>query len=424
MTRATLDEYHRRRDFGRTPEPDGSARPKGRKPRSRASLEFVVQKHAASHLHFDFRLELDGVMKSWAVPKGPSVDPSVRRLAMETEDHPMAYNAFEGIIPKGEYGGGTVMIWDRGRYHADEAAPGDDERVLRRAYGKGKLSFTLEGERLRGSWALIRTRGRDGGSTRSWLLLKHDDAHAVEGHDIVAEHVTSVVSGRTLEEIATGGSAVWHSNRGASKRSLPGRKRAAAKRSRAKPVRTGVRTAAARPEEPTIRPMLAAPARTLPDGDGWSYEPHPGGTRALAYITPDAVRLITGAGTDRTAHQPDIARELARLPGRNRRSFVLDAELVAPRGEPARLHVADLLLEDGEPLLDLPWQERRERLRKLYSRRRQAHVLLVPTYDDAAAAAEAAARDGLKAIVAKRRDSPYRPGRRTRDWLRIPSPGG
>src|SRR5688572_14173739 len=159
-----LTEYRRKRDFTRTPEPSGS----GDSGSASRALRFVVQKHAASHLHFDFRLELDGSMKSWAVPKGPSLDPAVRRLAMETEDHPMAYNAFEGIIPAGEYGGGTVMIWDRGHYRADDVPrDGTDEDVLRQGYARGKLGFTLHGERLRGSWALVRTRSGGGGG-RSW----------------------------------------------------------------------------------------------------------------------------------------------------------------------------------------------------------------------------------------------------------------
>src|SRR5687767_2040788 len=159
-----LAEYRRKRDFSKTAEPAGKTEP------ARSShLRFVIQKHAASHLHFDFRLELGGVMKSWAVPKGPSVDPSVRRLAMEVEDHPIEYNTFEGTIPKGQYGGGTVMLWDRGTYTADES-DGDDEATLRREYSAGKMSFTLHGERLRGSFALIRTRGA--GDKPQWLLMK------------------------------------------------------------------------------------------------------------------------------------------------------------------------------------------------------------------------------------------------------------
>lgn len=190
-----LAEYHRKRNFEKTPEPAGrTGRPR------RGALQFVIQKHAASSLHFDFRLELDGVMKSWAVPKGPSLDPAVKRLAIQVEDHPIEYNAFEGTIPEGEYGGGTVMIWDRGTYTADDPST-DPVAELRRGYESGELAFVLQGERLHGSWALIRTRR---GSRTQWLLLKRRDDYAVAGSDVVAEYTTSVATGRTMEEIATG----------------------------------------------------------------------------------------------------------------------------------------------------------------------------------------------------------------------------
>jgi len=198
---APLAEYNAKRDFTRTAEPAG----KVPKPRGR-SLQFVIQKHEASHLHFDFRLELDGVMKSWAVPKGPSLDPTVRRLAMEVEDHPISYNTFEGTIPKGEYGGGTVMLWDRGTYEADD---GGGAAALRRGYEKGELRFVMHGQRLQGGFVLARLKrpGRP-----QWLLIKRRDDHADPDRDITAEETTSVVSKRTMEQIATG-RRVWHSNR-------------------------------------------------------------------------------------------------------------------------------------------------------------------------------------------------------------------
>jgi bifunctional non-homologous end joining protein LigD len=203
--RRKLAEYRRKRDFTRTAEPEGVAqRPKPAPPkrRGRSRLRFVVQKHAASQLHFDFRLELDGVMKSWAVPKGPSYDPSVRRLAMEVEDHPIEYNGFEGTIPQGEYGGGTVMVWDRGtyRYEGDAADPIGG---LRQGYRKGDFKFRLEGKRLKGSWVLVRTRRGDPRRPQ-WLLIKHRDQFAEPGSDVVAEYQTSVVTGRTMEAIAEG----------------------------------------------------------------------------------------------------------------------------------------------------------------------------------------------------------------------------
>jgi bifunctional non-homologous end joining protein LigD len=200
-----LSAYRQKRDFTRTDEPAGGAARSGKK------LAFVIQKHAASHLHYDLRLELDGVMKSWAVPKGPSLDPAAKRLAMEVEDHPIEYNAFEGTIPKGEYGGGTVMLWDRGTYIYAGNDP-DPVEGLRRGYAKGDFKFVLHGKRLRGSWVLVRTRRGEKGRSQ-WLLIKHRDEYAEPDSDVTAEHQTSVATGRTMEEIAEGKSRVWHSNR-------------------------------------------------------------------------------------------------------------------------------------------------------------------------------------------------------------------
>jgi bifunctional non-homologous end joining protein LigD len=200
-----LAEYKRKRDFTKTAEPKGKATRR----RSTRGLRFVIQKHAASHLHFDFRLELDGVMKSWAVPKGPSYDPSVRRLAMEVEDHPIEYNTFEGTIPKGEYGGGTVMLWDRGTY---EPEGGGGAEALRDGYERGDLKIVMHGKRMKGGWVLVRMR-REGGRAQ-WLLIKHRDELADPDYDVVEEAVTSVASGRTMEEIASRKGRVWRSNRG------------------------------------------------------------------------------------------------------------------------------------------------------------------------------------------------------------------
>jgi bifunctional non-homologous end joining protein LigD len=207
-----LTEYRRKRDFSKTGEPRGGTAP------SKKKLAFVIQKHAASHLHYDLRLELDGVMKSWAVPKGPSLDPAVKRLAMQVEDHPIEYNAFEGTIPKGEYGGGSVMLWDRGSYTYGGSDP-DPVEGLRRGYQKGDFKFVLQGKRLRGSWVLVRTRRDDKGRAQ-WLLIKHRDDYAKPGSDVTAEHQTSVTTRRSMEEIAEGKSRVWHSNR--SRNSDPG----------------------------------------------------------------------------------------------------------------------------------------------------------------------------------------------------------
>ena len=201
---APLSEYNRKRDFSRTKEPEGKV-----PARKGKQLQFVIQKHAASHLHYDFRLELDGVMKSWAVPKGPSLDPSARRLAMEVEDHPISYNTFEGTIPEGEYGGGTVMLWDRGTYDADD---GGGAASLRRGYETGDLKITLAGTRLRGAWVLVKMNrpGRP-----QWLLIKHRDDTADASRDVTTEHTTSVATRRTMESIALGkgGAQVWRTNR-------------------------------------------------------------------------------------------------------------------------------------------------------------------------------------------------------------------
>jgi bifunctional non-homologous end joining protein LigD len=198
-----LSEYRRKRDFTVTSEPRGGTA------RATPKLAFVIQKHAASHLHYDLRLELDGVMKSWAVPKGPSLDPAVKRLAMEVEDHPIEYNKFEGIIPEGEYGGGTVMLWDRGTYRYGGDAP-DPLEGLRKGYEKGDFKFVLQGKRLRGSWVLVRTR-RGTPHRAQWLLIKHRDAEAVPGSDVTSEFETSVATGRSMDNIATGKRRVWRS---------------------------------------------------------------------------------------------------------------------------------------------------------------------------------------------------------------------
>lgn len=185
----SLDTYKKKRDFKITPEPSGA--PQKKKPAQH--LQYVIQKHRATSLHYDFRLEHNSVLLSWAVPKGPSLDPSVKRLALHVEDHPLEYGGFEGIIPEGEYGGGTVMVWDNGTWEPEVA---DVDAALQ----KGDLKFTLHGKKLKGSWVLVRTRGF-GGSDKSWLLIKHRDKFASTG-DIVAEKPRSVLSRRLLAQIA------------------------------------------------------------------------------------------------------------------------------------------------------------------------------------------------------------------------------
>jgi bifunctional non-homologous end joining protein LigD len=187
----SLKEYRKKRDFDATPEPQGGEQPH---PSPGKALAYVIQKHQASHLHYDFRLEWNEVLLSWAVPKGPSPDPSVKRLAMQVEDHPVEYGGFEGVIPEGEYGGGTVMVWDRGTWTPEVPDVGA-------ALAKGDLKFTLHGAKLKGSWVLVRTRGF-GGKRSSWLLIKHRDQFA-SARDITAEEPRSAVSRRLLAQIAS-----------------------------------------------------------------------------------------------------------------------------------------------------------------------------------------------------------------------------
>jgi bifunctional non-homologous end joining protein LigD len=195
---AKLAEYRRKRDFSQTQEPKGGTR------KTSPRLAYVIQKHAASRLHYDLRLELDGVMKSWAVPKGPSLDPAVKRLAIHVEDHPIEYNQFEGTIPAGEYGGGTVMIWDYGTYTAAGDAE-NPEAALRAGYRKGDFKFVLKGKRLKGSWVLVRTKGRGERSRQGqWLLIKHRDEAADPDPDPTEAYQTSARTGRTMDGIAEG----------------------------------------------------------------------------------------------------------------------------------------------------------------------------------------------------------------------------
>lgn len=197
-----LSQYRRKRDFAKTPEPKGA-----RRKRAAHALRFVVQKHAARRLHYDFRVEMGGVLKSWAVPKGPSLDPGVKRLAVEVEDHPIEYGDFEGVIPEGEYGGGTVLVWDAGTWVPEGSDPEADHR-------RGSLKFELRGKRLRGRWGLVRMRRRSGGD-KNWLLIKEQDEFARPGSDdeVTEENQTSVVSGRDLDAVAKARDRVWHSNR-------------------------------------------------------------------------------------------------------------------------------------------------------------------------------------------------------------------
>jgi bifunctional non-homologous end joining protein LigD len=433
--RAQLAEYQRKRDFDRTGEPSGDEPPS---PKRGGHLGFVIQKHAASHLHFDLRLELDGVMKSWAVPKGPSLDPSVKRLAMQVEDHPIDYNTFEGTIPKGEYGGGTVMLWDRGTYSSDLApSPEGEESAIREGLKRGDLKITFHGERLRGSYALIRMKfARDGSSSKpQWLLIKHHDEFASD-RDVVVDNVTSVETARTMEEIASGKSKVWRSNREPKKAaaiSLPSKKGA-------------VKSSSAKLSLKSLDPMLASVGSEVP-GENWTFEPKYDGIRVLAYATPTEVRLITRNGKDKAQQFPEIVGALKKLASQSRRSLVLDGEIVALiDGEPARfqqlqgrMHVKDsrmierlssstpaalilfdILMDGDEVLIKEPWSERRARLIKRVGKRVSAQLRITESVqDDGKKMLEKARRQGWEGIIAKRIDSRYEPGNRSHNWLKL-----
>jgi bifunctional non-homologous end joining protein LigD len=436
---APLSEYRSKRDFSRTAEPAGegaSVRPTG------STLQYVIQKHAASHLHFDLRLELDGVMKSWAVPKGPSLDPTVKRLAMEVEDHPIEYNAFEGTIPKGEYGGGTVMLWDRGTYRAEEAADGDDQSAIRRGYAGGDLKFTLDGGRLRGSWVLVRMRGRQGRSSKpQWLLIKHRDEEARDDVDIVAEVTTSVATGRTMDEIAAGKQRRTRAAKASSVTKRPPRTTRQAR------VPSGQGAPAPVRRLPRLEPMYASIGTEIPDGDGWTFEPKYDGIRVLAFVTKDAVRLITRNGNDKTKQFPEIADALRALGRKARRELVLDGEIIAviegevarfqalqdrmhvkaataiedfARRQPAAIVLFDVLVDGADILLKEPWSARRKHLEQLLRRRTNDRVRLSESIpSDGEEMLARVRRDGWEGVIAKRTDSPYQPGVRSRAWLKL-----
>src|SRR5256714_3175273 len=435
-----LAEYRRKRDFSRTKEPSGERAPGPTKP---GRLRFVIQKHAASHLHFDLRLELDGVMKSWAVPKGPSTDPSVKRLAMQVEDHPIDYNTFEGTIPKGEYGGGTVMLWDRGTYSSDTAmTASEEEDVLREQLRRGDLKITFHGERLHGSFALIRMNySRDGSSKPQWLLIKHRDEYATKD-DIGADNMPSVDTGRTMEEIAAGKSRVWHSNREA---------KAKAPATRSARVKTEIDSAGDVDQRPknlsaSLEPMYASIGSEIP-GKGWTFEPKYDGVRVIAYGTSNDVKLVTRNGKDKAKQFPEIVVALKKLSSQVKHPLVLDGEVVALiDGEPARfqelqsrMHVKDahmierhtsstpsalilfdILMDGEEVLLREPWSERRERLVKRVGKHVTPQVRVTEsTEGNGSRMLEKARKQGWEGVIAKRVHSRYEPGNRSRDWLKL-----
>jgi bifunctional non-homologous end joining protein LigD len=412
MAQRPLEDYRRKRDFSRTAEP---APGRIAKRRHRNGGAFVIQKHAARQLHYDFRLEIGGVLASWAVPKGPSLDPADKRLAVRTEDHPMEYGGFEGTSPEGEYGGGTVMVWDRGRYVAEDD-PADGLR-------KGKLSFRLEGKRVKGGYTLVQMHGPRSEAGKNWLLIKERDSEA-DGEDLTARATTSVKSGRSMDEIATRSRASWHSNRSTGQeKKAPRPKHAGAKR-HAKAVLPDF-----------IAPELATLVEAVPTGEGWLHEIKYDGYRIVAAVAGEQVRLYTRSGKDWTQRFHALVEPLRelRLPGalldgevavadaKGRTDFGALQRAMEEGNTNLSYYVFDLLQVGGEHVRELPLLERKKLLRKVLegAGRRGAIRFSEYTQGNGQQVFARACRARFEGIICKRADSTYRAGERTRDWLKV-----
>jgi bifunctional non-homologous end joining protein LigD len=420
MASSKLSKYQEMRDFSRTAEPSDNKKVVASK-----ALRFVIQKHAASHLHFDLRLEYDGTFKSWAVPKGPSMDPADRRLAMEVEDHPLDYGDFEGTIPKGQYGGGTVMLWDRGYW-----APEKGFEKIGSALAKGELKFVMEGGRMHGSWVIVRTK-RDSRGRASWMLIKHRDEGAQPGDpEGPTDEDRSIASGRTMVEITSGkgraatpfmtaagvdAGAVWQSNRDKSApagRKQPGKTTQASKGKAVKIL----------PD--FIAPQLTKPTDKPPSGPGWAHEIKFDGYRMQLRTAKGEAALRTRKGLDWSEKFPEITAAGAALG-----DGIIDGEVVAldETGAPdfAALQAAisakdtgrlvffvfDQLFDGLEDLRELPLAQRKERL----SRHLSGAAPILRYVDHFISAGDAvlqsACRMDLEGIISKRLDAPYRSGR-------------
>ncbi|MGB8037196.1 MAG: DNA polymerase ligase N-terminal domain-containing protein, partial [Pseudolabrys sp.] len=327
-----LKPYRAKRRFGVTTEP------KGEVTRKRGNA-FVIQKHAARRLHYDLRLELDGVMKSWAVTRGPSLVPGEKRLAVQVEDHPIAYNKFEGTIPQGEYGGGTVMIWDRGHWQ-----PEDDPH---KGLAKGHLAFTLAGEKLSGGWHLVRMHRRAGEKRDNWLLIKqHDEAErSARDTDILEEKPLSAVTGRTMDEITNGPKKEWRSNRSKASQPKvrPSKPKKAPKRAHSAAVKLMRRAESITPAESAplagvghaalpafVAPSLATLSDKAPDSGKWVHEIKFDGYRIQARLDRGKVKLLTRKGLNWTSKFPTVAAAIAKLPAK---SALIDGEVVVEGGD-------------------------------------------------------------------------------------------
>ncbi|GAA0730262.1 DNA ligase D [Sphingomonas sp. ABOLD] len=429
----SLARYNAKRDFAKTAEPAGTVAKTG-------GNRFIVQKHDATRLHWDFRLEVDGVLKSWAVTRGPSLDPDEKRLAVRTEDHPLSYADFEGTIPKGEYGGGTVMLWDSGTW---EPIPGKSAKDL----AKGHLHFVLHGERMQGEWLLIRLKPRGKEKAENWLLRKIDDEFAGATDELVETGLTSVTTGRTMQEIAEGkkppsskgkrspralpsrlreGSGEGLKSSSASSTSAPNPAPPASGRG-AKAKRTSRKGSKAPPFQ---QPQLATLVDTVPTGNQWLHEIKYDGYRALIATGSGGPKIYTRSGLDWTEKFPGIAEAAATLPP----GALIDGEIVAMKGDKpdfSTLQEAistggegllcfafDLLAEGGEDLTALPQIDRKERLRALLDGaddriRFSEHII-----GQGEKLFESMCREGFEGVVSKRADAPYR-GTRSKAWLKI-----
>ncbi|MBN8849800.1 MULTISPECIES: DNA ligase D [unclassified Sphingomonas] len=385
-----LETYNRKRDFSKTREPKGVRAAQG------GNL-FIVQKHDATRLHWDFRLEMDGVLKSWAVTRGPSLDPEDKRLAVRTEDHPMSYARFEGTIPKGEYGGGTVMLWDEGTW---EPVGGKDPA---KTIKQGHLHFILHGQRMKGEWLLVRMKGKPGERHENWLLRKVEDAYAGASGDLVDKALTSVSSGRTMVEIAEG------------KGSPPEKKGKSRKGSL-----------------PAFRDVqLATLVDHVPAGSGWLHEVKYDGYRALIAVSGAEARAYTRHGLDWSDRFAPIVAAFAKL---GIGAALIDGEVVAFDGEGrpsfsalqnalkhgGELHyfAFDLLEQDGEDLTKLGNAERKERLAALLAGARPQIHYAEHLSSGGEELFARLCREGYEGVVSKRAAAPYR-GTRTRDWLKV-----
>jgi bifunctional non-homologous end joining protein LigD len=420
-----LAQYHAKRDFHKTPEPRGRLAARAQK-----ALSYLIQKHAASHLHYDFRLELDGVLLSWAVPKGPSLDPADKRLAMHVEDHPLEYGEFEGTIPKGQYGGGTVMLWDTGTWE-----PVGDARA---GYRKGHLKFDLYGEKLKGRWALIRTHGsKYGGKAEAWLLVKDTDEFARRGVDarIVEAEPDSVVSGRSLEAIAAAGEHEWHSNRSVKENVRAGAVAKPAKVKR-KPVKgnTGIEGARRASLPAKFSPTLATLVEEPPQGDDWIHEVKYDGYRIIARLQNGKVQLMSRNGKDWTDRFAPIAAQVKKLKAKSawldgevcavdakgRSSFqALQNALSGTSAGNLVYFVFDLPYLDGYDLRGAALSERKRLLQSLLERTGLPLQYSPDVRGSGNEVYRQACAMSLEGIVSKGADSIYATGLRTRSWVKV-----